>query len=273
LRGTKVSLLLPVHNEAEIIERIILEFYNEIGTKIPLDICVSEDGSTDGTKDVLLRLNEKIPMTLILGEKRKGYVGGVKDGLRKTHSNFVFFVDSDGQHVASDFWKLYEKRKEYDMIVGRKIMRSDPAHRIVLSKVFHFLVRILFKLPLHDPDTAFRLINVNVIDKVLEETRFLDYSFWTEFTVRAYAKGFRFAEVPVVHKSRLNGSTRLYSSDKLFRIVIKQLIGLFKLWKEINAQKFPKSIKELSEPRKGTLKGLLTGVSFAAPVPVRWQFL
>jgi len=273
LRETEVSLLLPVHNEAEIIERIILEFYNEIGMKIPLNICVSEDGSTDGTKDVLRQLNEKIPMTLVLGEERKGYMRGVKDGLRKTHSEYVFFVDSDGQHIASDFWKLYEKRKNYDMIVGRKIKRSDPAHRIVFSKVFHLFVRILFRLPLHDPDTAFRLINVNVINRVLEETKFLDYSFWTEFTVRAYAKGFKLAEVPVVHRGRLNGSTRLYNSGRLFSIVVKQLVGLFKLWKEINAQKVRGSAKGLSENRKGTLKKLFAGVNFALFVPVRWQFV
>jgi len=268
-----VSLLLPVHNEAEIIEKIILEFYNEIGTKIPLDICVSEDGSTDGTKDVLLQLSEKIPMTLVLGEDRKGYMRGVKDGLRKTHTDVVFFVDSDGQHIASDFWKLYEKRGKYDMIVGRKIKRDDPPLRIVLSKVFHLLVRFLFRLPLRDPDTAFRLINAKVIDEVLEETRFLDYSFWTEFTVRAFVKGFRLAEVPVVHKRRLNGSTRLYNSDKLFAIVVKQLIGLFKLWKEVNSQKFRGSIKSLSENCKTPVKKAFIDVSLALFVPIRWTFI
>jgi len=273
LSGAEVSLLLPVHNEAEIIERIILEFYNEIGTKIPLGIYVSEDGSTDGTKDVLLRLNEKIPMTLVLGEERKGYMRGVKDGLRKVHSDFVFFVDSDGQHIASDFWKLYEKREKYDMIVGRKIKRDDPPLRIVISKVFHLLVRFLFRLPLHDPDTAFRLINVRVIDEVLEETRFLDYSFWTEFTVRAFVRGFKVGEVPVVHKRRLNGSTRLYNSHKLLGIIAKQLVGLFKLWKEINAEKFRKSVRGLSEHRRRPVKKSFIGSSFASFVPVRWTFL
>jgi len=264
-------LLLPVHNEADIIEKIILEFYNEIGTKIPLNICVSEDGSTDGTKDVLLQLNEKIPMTLVLGEERKGYMRGVKDGLRKTHSDFVFFVDSDGQHIASDFWKLYEKRENFDMIVGKKIKRDDPPLRIAISKIFHLLVRTLFRLPISDPDTAFRLINVRVINEVLEETRFLEYSFWTEFTVRAFMKGFKVAEVPVVHKKRLNGSTRLYSSNKLFGIIIKQLIGLFKLWKEINAQKFRTSIKRFSEYRRRPVKKSFICFSSALFVLVRWM--
>lgn len=116
----EVSLLLPVHNEAETIEKTITEFYAEIGTKIPLEIIVAEDGSTDGTKDILRRLNKRIPMKLVLGEQRKGYMRGVKDGLRQVTTDYVFFVDSDGQHKASDFWKLYRMKGDYDLIVGKK---------------------------------------------------------------------------------------------------------------------------------------------------------
>jgi len=226
----EISILLPVHNEAKTIEKTLLDFYNEIGTKIPLEIVVSEDGSTDGTKDVLLKLSEKIPMKLILGKDRKGYMEGVKDGLRKVTTDHVFFVDSDGQHVASDFWELYEKRDAYDMIVGRKIKREDPPYRILISEVFHSIVRAIFRLPVHDPDTACRLINRKVLDSVTEETSILKYSFWTEFTVRAFKKGFKLAEVPVIHRRRLHGTTQLYRPPLLFRIIVLQLIGLFKLW-------------------------------------------
>lgn len=231
----RISLLLPVYNEAETIEETILEYYNEIGTKIPLEIIVSEDGSTDGTKEVLRELNEKIPMKLILGKKRKGYMKGVKDGLRKVSSDFVFFVDSDGQHVASDFWKVYERRDKYDLIVGKKIKRSDSAHRIILSRVFHLIVRALFHLPIHDPDTAYRLIRKEVLQDILEEVEVLEYSFWTEFTVRAFRKGFRIAEVPVIHRRRSQGDTRLYQWNKLPKIVISQFVGLFKLTAQLEA--------------------------------------
>jgi len=229
----EISLLLPVHNEAETIEKTILEFYNEIGTKIPLEIIIAEDGSTDGTKDILRRLGEKVPMKLILGEHRKGYMGGVKDGLRQVATDYVFFVDSDGQHIASDFWKLYKMKDSCDMIVGRKIKRSDPLHRILISKVFHSIISYMFQLPLRDPDTAYRLIRKEVLDKVTEEVGLLKYSFWTEFTVRAFRKGFRVAEVPVVHKKRQNGDTHLYSFGKLPRIILLQLSGLFLLRREL----------------------------------------
>lgn len=231
--ATEISLLLPVYNEAETIEKTILEFHNEMGTKIPLEIIIAEDGSTDGTKEILCRLGKKIPMKLILGECRKGYMGGVKDGLKQVTTDYVFFVDSDGQHSASDFWKLYEKKDSHDMIIGRKIKRKDPPHRILLSKIFHLMICYIFRLPVHDPDTAYRLIKKEVINSVIGDVHLLPYSFWTEFTVRAFRKGFDIVEVPVVHKRRLNGDTHLYKLDRLSGIVISQLIGLSKLWKEL----------------------------------------
>jgi len=228
---TTISLLLPAHNEEDTIEKTIIDFYQEIGTKIPIEIVISEDGSTDRTKEVLLGLSKKIPLTLILGQERKGYMRGVKDGLLKATGDYVFFSDSDGQHIPSDFWKLYQQRNSYDLVVGRKIKRQDPAHRIVISTVFHLLVKIFFGMPVRDPDTAYRLIRRRVLDEVMDDTVLLKYSFWTEFTVRAFKKGFKVTEVPVVHKRRLKGDTRLYKSSKLFSIIVSQMLGLFKLWR------------------------------------------
>ena len=223
-----------LNNEVNTIQETVLEFYNEIGTKIPVEVIVSEDGSTDGTKEVLVELRKKMPIKLVLGERRKGYMNGVKDGLRSTTSDLVFFSDSDGQHIASDFWKMYEKRDKYDLIVGKKIKRTDPPHRILISSVFHFMIRTLFRLPLHDPDTAYRLIRREVVEDIMNETNILKYSFWTEFTVRAFKKGYQVTEVPVVHRGRSDGSTRLYKYNKLVDIVLSQLVGLFKLNKELN---------------------------------------
>lgn len=229
-----VSFLMPVHNEAGTIASVISELYNEVGSKIPVEIVVAEDGSTDGTKEILRDLAEKLPLRLIMNDRRKGYMGGVKDGLRHVSSEYIFFMDSDGQHTPSDFWKLYEKRHEYDLIVGKKIRRRDPFHRIFMSTVFHWLVRLLFRVPVRDPDTAFRIMKHEVLDSVLNETRILKYSFWTEFTVRAHKRGFKVGEVLVIHRNRLNGDTRLYKLSKLPSIIISQLIGSFKLAMELN---------------------------------------
>ena len=230
---TQLSLVLPVYNEVKSIGPIINELCYEIGSKVRMEIIVSEGGSTDGTKEALIKLSQSIPMKPVLQEEKGGYMRDVKDGLRQADTDYVLFIDSDGQYVASDFWKLYEKRDNYDMIIGYKIKRADPPHRIFLSKVFHTMVKALFKLPLHDPDCGYRIIKKRVIDSVVEEVEFLEYSFWTEFTIRASKKGFKLLEVPIQHRRRLSGGTKLYTPGKLLKIIVLQLMGLFKLWKEL----------------------------------------
>ena len=230
----KISLLLPAHNEGGTIQKTILELYQEIGTKIPVEIIVSEDGSTDGTKKDLLELSKQIPMKLILGEKRKGYMRAVKDGLNIADSDLVFFVDSDGQHVANDFWKLYQLRDKCPVVSGYRVKRADAPHRRLMSAVFRWMATILFRLPLfHDVTAPFKLMQTKVAQEVANECRYMKDSFWTEFTVRAHKKGFNITEVSVNHRRRINGPTRVYHPEKLMSIVLSQLVGLLKLWKEL----------------------------------------
>ena len=232
-RSEMISILFLVHNEAEVIEKTIREFYSEIGTKIALEIVVIEDGSIDGSKKILHDLSASLPMKLIMAEKRRGYWEAAKAGLKHVNSKLVFITDSDGQFVASDFWKLYGKRDFYDMVVGWKKTRADPPHRAILAKTFHFLVRVLFGFPLHDPNTAYRLMKKEVLTKVCGETRFLKYSFWTEFTVRSFKRGFKLVEVPISHKRRSNGTTRIYNLGLFPDMFVSQLTGLFRLWREL----------------------------------------
>ena len=230
----RISLLLPAHNEGETIQKTILEFYQEIGTKIPVEIVVCEDGSTDSTKQALLELSKQIPMKLILGEERKGYMKAVKDGLNIVNSDFVFFADSDGQHVAKDFWKLYELKGKNPVISGYRVERADGPHRRLMSFVFRWMTTALFRLPLfYDMTAPFKLMQTKVAQEIADECKYMKYSFWTEFTVRAYKKGFNVTEVSVDHRRRMNGATRLYNPDKLVSIILSQLIGLLKLWKEL----------------------------------------
>jgi len=238
MTGLEISLLLPVHNEAETIETVITGFHNEVCAKIPVEIIVAEDGSTDGTKEILRDLAKKIPMKLILGEERKGYSKAIIDGLSKVNTKFVAFVDSDGQHLARDFWKLYDLRDKYDVVSGQRVNRADGFHRKLMSTVFQGIARLLFGLPkFHDITAPYRLMRSDVAREVAKEFRYLKESFWTEFTIRACRNGFRFLEVPVAHRKRLQGDTNIYKPNKLFGIVVSQLKGMLMLWKETRGRR------------------------------------
>jgi len=226
----EVAVVLPCHNEADIIEKVVREFYDELNGKIPFEIVVCEDGSTDGTKDVLRRLSKEIPLKAILGYERKGYSGGLKDGLKLAKARYVFFVDADGQHLASDFWKLYKLREKYDVVSGWRVKRADSFYRKVMSKSFQFSARLLFGLPKFQDMTApFKLVKVNTARTIAEECKFMKESFWTEFTIIAHVKGCKITETPVIHRKRFNGGTRVYKARKLLGIIASQFKGLLRL--------------------------------------------
>jgi len=225
-----LSVVLPAYNEAAIIRDVVTDYFCEVTSKIPSTLLVAEDGSTDGTRDILFSLKKEIPISLSSSPKRKGFAKGVSDALKKCNEEWVFFSDSDGQYFPSDFWKLWGNRHGYDMIIGHKTNRGDAFYRIVMSKAFHAVVSRLFGLKLKDVDCGFRLIRKDVIRSVLNQTRVLKYSFWTEFTVRACLKGFKVKEVPINHACRNNGGTRIYKPSKIPTILFEQLRGLVTLY-------------------------------------------
>jgi len=229
----RLSIVLPAYNEAETIRDVVTDFFNEIATNVPSRLIVAEDGSVDQTPQILSSLSREIPITLLSSRGRKGYAKGVSDALRNCREDWVFFSDSDGQYSPSDFWRLWENRYGQDMVIGHKISRNEGVHRTVLSKGFHKIFNNLFGLDFHDADCGFRLIRREVIQSVIDEVKILEYSFWTEFTIRASLKNFRIREVPIGHASRGNGNTRMYPPSKLPFIIFSQLWGIANLYVDV----------------------------------------
>ena len=232
-----LTVVMPVYNEAEGIEKIISEFYDEIVRKTGAEFTIAEDGSTDGTKEILQKISTKIPILLYLGSERKGYARAAKDALRRANSPYVFFSDSDGQYVPSDFWSLWDHRFDADLVIGRKIRRAEGIHRLILSKGFHAITRVLFDVKLHDIDCGFRLVKRTLLLAILDNVEELEYSFWGEFTIRALASKARIVEVPISQRPRVGGDTRIYLPKKLPKIVAKQLLGLFRLKRELRSSR------------------------------------
>jgi glycosyltransferase involved in cell wall biosynthesis len=229
-----LTIVMPVYNEAADIERVVSNFYEEIVRKTGAEFTIAEDGSTDGTKEILQKLSAKFPIELYLGPERKGYARAAKDVLRRANSPFVFFSDSDGQYGPSDFWRLWDQRLGADLVIGRKTNRAEATYRLILSKGFHAVTRILFGVKLHDIDCGFRLVRRSLLLSILDDVERLEYSFWGEFTIRALASQARIVEVPIRQRPRTEGDTRIYMPKKIPMIIAKQLVGLFRLWLDLN---------------------------------------
>ena len=230
----QVAVLLPVHNEAEIIESVALDFYKTISSRMPVEIVLSEDGSVDGTKEVIAHLAKKIPLKAVLFPMRNGYAGGIKNGLDLVSARYVLIADSDGQLGAEDFWSLWDLKEKGDIVSGYRTRRADSASRKIMSEVFQMMNRALMILPrFRDVTSPYKLMKSELAKQLADEFRYMNESFWTEFTIRACHKRCSIVETPVNHRIRANGGTRVYKPSKIPKIALAQSTGLLKLWLEL----------------------------------------
>ena len=225
------SLVVPVYNEVGIIKDVIEDFYNEFISKFEgnVEFIIAEDGSTDGTKEVLAKLAQAYPLKLHSGNERKGYTRAVKESLGLAHGDVIFFSDSDGQHKVKEFLKMVKELEHYDVVIGRKTPRKDSFYRRVLSHGYNFLIRILFGINCYDIDSGFRIYKKEVLDAVLDAANTMEYLISSEIVIRAFMKGFKIKEASVEHLKRKDGDSNIFNFSNLPKIIFLQILGLLKL--------------------------------------------
>ena len=228
-----ISIVLLIHNEAEVIEGVVRGFYDKILVKLPgSEIILVEDGSTDGTKEILAKLIAELPgLTLFEGKERRGYVNAFKSAMKLPKNELILFCDSSGKHDPNDFWKLYDAIDGVDMIIGYKIKRADPYYRILISKVFNMLVNGYFHVSFKDIDCPFRLYRKQIFLDLAQEEWFEKALVNFEFTIRAHYRGYKISQMPVTHMKRLNGPSRGLPLGKIPK-VIKNVLKVFVVLKQ-----------------------------------------
>jgi glycosyltransferase involved in cell wall biosynthesis len=114
-----VSILMPVCNEAEVIESVIEEWVQDVIKYLPegSEFLFDEAASTDGTREILQRMCKTYPFIKVTyNEKKDGFAASARRLYKAAKCPYVFFTDSDGQYVAADFWKLAKSINRYDYI-------------------------------------------------------------------------------------------------------------------------------------------------------------
>jgi dolichol-phosphate mannosyltransferase len=223
-----LQIILPVYNEARNIEEIVRELHREL-QELRIEIIVCEDGSTDGTPDIIRQLQGGLPLRLISGPRRKGYSRAVLDGLEVVDSAYVLCIDGDGQCDPKDFWKFWDLRGDCDVVIGYRRREADPRFRRLISGAFRLFWRALFWNRVRDPSCPYVLMRMEVIRSLVPRLGVLSQGFWWEFVARAGLAGFKIGEVPVGYRSRKGGVTRIYHLNKLPGIALSHLVGLLKI--------------------------------------------
>ena len=225
----KLEILLPVYNEVEYITKLIQGIDRAIKKKIYYSFLVCEDGSTDGTKELLKKLKKKYNIRLITKKKRKGFSKAVQDGIKKAKADYLLMMDSDGQCDFKNILKLWKYRKEFDSVNACRIKRIDYAYRRIFSTACYIVYKLLFNVPLKDPSFTFLLIKKKVYKSLNNYNVLCPDGFSWEFNARSKMKGYTFKEVNIIHKKRKFGETKIYRYKDLPRIAIKHFIGMIKI--------------------------------------------
>lgn len=226
---SKFAVILPVYNEAETIEGTLREFMDKVVRRLDdAELIVAEDGSRDGTKDILKRLKGELGFTLISGEERKGYTRAFKDALALPKAPVILFSDSDAQHDPEDFHRMIAETEGFDVVGGYKSPRRDPMFRLLMSRVFNTVINALFGSSFRDVNAGFKVIRRDVVDKVLPRLGDLDHCVMAEFMIKAHLGGFRIKEVPVVHLAREAGAS-IFNARNIVPVVWNVVSGLLRI--------------------------------------------
>ena len=225
----KLEILLPVYNEVDYIGNLLKGIDKTIKKKINYRFLICEDGSTDGTKELLKKLKKKYNFKLISKKKRKGFSKAVQDGIKKAKADYLLMMDSDGQCDFKNILKLWKFRKEFDSINAYRIKRIDFAYRKIFSTACYILYQLLFNVPLKDPSFTFMIVNKKVYRSLNNYNVLCPDGFSWEFNARAKIKGFKFKEVNIIHKKRKFNETKIYTYKNLPKVAIRHLIGMLKI--------------------------------------------
>jgi glycosyltransferase involved in cell wall biosynthesis len=222
-----VSVFYPCYNDWGTIGSMVLltkRTCDALG--LDYDITIVDDGSRPHTLELLEELEKQHPdVRVVRHEKNRGYGGALRTGFREATKEWVFYTDGDAQYDVRELRLLVEHAgPEVDVVQGYKIKRHDNYHRIVIGRAYHWFVKMLFGLKLHDVDCDFRLIRREVFDRfeLVSDSGVI----CCEMMTKMHRTGVRFHEVPVHHYFRAHGRSQFFNLPRLFRVAV-QLSGLW----------------------------------------------
>jgi glycosyltransferase involved in cell wall biosynthesis len=190
------------------------------------EVIVVNDGSSDGTADIADELARTYPQVRVVHHPtNRGYGGALQSGFRTATKDLVFYTDGDAQYDPAELALLWARMTpETDVVNGYKVDRSDPFHRVVIGRMYHHIVSLLFGLKVRDVDCDFRLLRRSVFDRIrLEKTSGV---ICLEMMKKIHDAGFRIVEVPVHHYHRAFGRSQFFN----FRRIFKTAFDVSRLW-------------------------------------------
>ena len=227
-------VIIPTYNEKENIAAIISAVF---ALEEDFHILIVDDGSPDGTAQIVKTLQITYPGKLFM-EERKGklglgtaYIHGFEWGLARGYQ-YLFEMDADFSHNPKDLIRLYHActHEGFDVAVGSRYVKGGgvinwPANRIALSKGASLYTRLITWMPIKDPTAGFMCYKNIVLNSInLKNISFIGYAFQIEMKYAAWKLGFKIKEVPITFQDRTVGVSKMNKG-----IIKEGVIGVLSL--------------------------------------------
>lgn len=238
----KLSVVAPAFNEAESIGPVVRHWSELLaGWGCDYEIVIVDDGSSDHTADLLRGLDNP-RLRIIRFEHNIGYGRALREAIRNSTGDVVVTLDSDGQFDLADAPPLIEllDSRGLDLVTGYRGKKHDIAFRVFADRVLNLMVRVMFALPFRDTNCALKAIGGPTARSLAIEA--VGFPTPTEIMARAAAAGARMAELPVSHRERAGGKTKLKALKSAVDFTLFLGYLRFQLWLR----------------KRGTLQGTVT---------------
>ncbi|MBN1448798.1 MAG: polyprenol monophosphomannose synthase [Bacteroidetes bacterium] len=218
----RALVIIPTYNELENIRSIVPEILRKDDR---LEVLVVDDGSPDGTAAAVREMQAGEPRIHLLEREKKmglgtAYVAGFKYAIAEGY-DCVFEMDADFSHDPGVLPKFLEAIEEYDLVLGSRYIQGVnvinwPMKRLLLSYFANQYTRIVTGLPVRDATGGFKCFRIEVLKAIdLDRVHSNGYSFQIEMSFKAWKKGFRIHEIPIIFMDRRVGISKM--SKKIVR--------------------------------------------------------
>ncbi|MFO7524032.1 MAG: polyprenol monophosphomannose synthase [Ignavibacteriaceae bacterium] len=227
----KTLVIIPTYNEMDNLPKLVPIVLSQDDS---VDILIVDDNSQDGTAGFVIDLQKtNSRIHLIQREKKLGlgtaYIAGFKYALANNYS-YIFEMDADFSHEPSEIPNFLKAIKDFDLVLGSRYINGVrvlnwPMSRLLLSFFASVYTRIITGMPIKDATGGYKCFRRKVLESIdLDKVQSNGYSFQIEMTFKAYKKGFKIKEIPIVFMDRVKGTSKMSK-----KIVHEAVIMVWKL--------------------------------------------
>jgi dolichol-phosphate mannosyltransferase len=228
----RVLVIIPTYNEIKNIEKV-LDVVFGLGIE-NLDVLIIDDNSPDGTAEFIKRYMKKQNSLFMIQRSGKlglgtAYVTGFRYALERDYQ-YIFEMDADLSHDPREIPNFLSAMNKADLVIGSRYLTGVnvinwPLIRLFISVMASKYTRFITGLPIHDCTSGFKCFNRRVLEAIpLEKISSSGYSFQIEMNFKAWKRGFKIQEIPIIFHDRTEGASKMSK-----RIIMEAVFVVWKL--------------------------------------------